>query len=93
MMETKDIPADIPRVPLFIDGGFVESQAETWFPVHDPSTNRLLSVVPQSTNEEVDRAIASAHHAFQTWRHTSLIKRQQCMFELTRLIRQNMVPS
>lgn len=28
----------VPKVPLYIDGKFVESKADTWMPVHNPVT-------------------------------------------------------
>jgi malonate-semialdehyde dehydrogenase (acetylating)/methylmalonate-semialdehyde dehydrogenase len=91
LMKTDDIPGGVNRVPMFVNGAFPQSSADTWYPVHDPSTNRLLSVVPQCLPDEVDQAVMEAHQAFPAWRRTTLMHRQQRMFELARLIRQHIV--
>jgi len=56
----------------------------------DPATNNLVTRVPQSTTEELQAAIRSAEKAFPAWRATSMIRRQQVMFRLTALVRENM---
>ncbi|KAL2416495.1 Methylmalonate-semialdehyde dehydrogenase [acylating], mitochondrial [Exophiala dermatitidis] len=74
----------------FIDNQFVPSQATTWIDLHDPATNNLVTRVPQSTDAELKAAVESAQKAFPKWRATSIMSRQQIIFKLTHLIRQNM---
>lgn len=74
----------------FIDNQFVPSQASTWIDLHDPATNNLVTRVPQSTDAELKAAVESAQKAFPKWRATSIMTRQQIIFRLTHLIRQNM---
>jgi malonate-semialdehyde dehydrogenase (acetylating)/methylmalonate-semialdehyde dehydrogenase len=57
----------------------------------DPATNSLVTRVPQSTTEELQAAVRSAEKAFPAWRATSIMRRQQVMFQLTALIQKNMV--
>ncbi|KAM0116355.1 aldehyde dehydrogenase (NADP(+)) ald6 [Aspergillus fumigatus] len=73
----------------FIDNEFVSSKATTWIDLHDPATNNLVTRVPQSTDEELRAAVASAEKAFPGWRATSIIARQQIMFKFVNLIRAN----
>ncbi|TGZ81885.1 Methylmalonate-semialdehyde dehydrogenase [Ascodesmis nigricans] len=73
----------------FIDNKFVKSSATTWFDLHDPATNNLVTRVPQSTPEELKAAVDSAAKAFPEWKKTSLLHRQQIMFRLVGLIREN----
>lgn len=73
----------------FIDNQFVESQAKVWIDLHDPATNNLVTRVPQSTDAELKAAVDSAAKAFPKWKATSLLTRQQVMFKLVALIRQN----
>lgn len=73
----------------FIDNQFVESQAKVWIDLHDPATNNLVTRVPQSTDAELKAAVDSAAKAFPGWKATSLLTRQQIMFKLVALIRQN----
>lgn len=78
------------RVPLFIGGKFVESRTEEWIPVHNPATQQVLSLVPQSTSEELQLALQAASDAFPRWRQTSIIGRQAVMFRLQALVRREM---
>ena len=77
------------RTHNFLDNKFVESKASKWIDLHDPATNNLVTRVPQSTDEELQAAVASAERAFPAWRATSLLHRQQLMFKFVALIREN----
>jgi len=73
----------------FIDNQFVPSKASTWIDLHDPATNNLVTRVPQSTDAELRAAVESAKKAFLSWRHTSILHRQQIMFKFVALIREH----
>ncbi|WKT45389.1 Aldehyde dehydrogenase domain [Fusarium oxysporum f. sp. vasinfectum] len=73
----------------FIDNEFVKSNTAEWIGLHDPATNYLVTRVPQSTNEELRAAVASAQKAFPAWRVTSIIAKQYIMFKFVGLIRAN----
>ncbi|KAF5356173.1 hypothetical protein D9756_004093 [Leucocoprinus leucothites] len=73
----------------FIGGQFVESKADKWLEVHDPSTQTVLSSVPQTTSEEFDQAVDAASHAFKSWSKTSVLTRQRFVLELQHLLRKN----
>jgi malonate-semialdehyde dehydrogenase (acetylating)/methylmalonate-semialdehyde dehydrogenase len=85
--DTIDNPADTPN---FLNNAFVPSTASEWIQLHDPATNRPVTRVPESTDEELQQAVDSAEHAFPAWKATSLLKKQQIMFRLAALIRENM---
>ena len=74
----------------FLDNKFVDSATSDWIDLKDPATNRLITKVPQSTSEEMKAAVDSAEKAFIPWKSTSIMSRQQVMFRLTALIRENM---
>jgi len=73
----------------FIDNQFTASKAIQWIDLNDPSTNNLVTRVPQSTDEELKAAVDSAQKAFKGWKETSLLARQAIMFKYTHLIREN----
>ena len=73
----------------FLNNEFVSSKTGQWIDLYDPATNNLVTRVPQSTTEELEAAVASAGKAFPAWRATSIMHRQQVMFKLTALIREN----
>ncbi|CCA69128.1 probable methylmalonate-semialdehyde dehydrogenase (acylating), mitochondrial precursor [Serendipita indica DSM 11827] len=77
------------KVANFIGGEFTESKATSWIDVHDPSTQTLLSKVPETTSEEFEQAVSAASEAFKTWSRTSVLTRQRFALELQHQIRQN----
>ena len=77
------------ETPWFIDNEFKPSATTEFIDVHDPATNKLLTRVPQNTDEELKAAVASAQKAFESWRNTTVLHRQQIMFRFVALIREN----
>lgn len=71
----------------YIGGQFSPSQADKWIDVLDPSTQTLLSKVPETTEEEFNNAVEVAKDAFETWRKTSVLTRQRFALESVHLIR------
>ncbi|KAL2133051.1 hypothetical protein VTI74DRAFT_2990 [Chaetomium olivicolor] len=86
---THDKIAEVHDTPFFIDNQFVQSKATEFIDLHDPATNNLVTRVPQNTDEELKAAVASAQKAFESWRNTSVLHRQQIMFKFVALIREN----
>ena len=85
------LSAAVPKVKLFIDGEFVESQATEHLEVRNPATQELLSLVPETTPEELKHASMVAQEAFHSWKKTTVLTRQKYMLDLQHAIRQNMV--
>ncbi|KAF8167752.1 methylmalonate-semialdehyde dehydrogenase [Crassisporium funariophilum] len=73
----------------FIGGEFVESKTNQWIEAHDPSTQTVLSRVPQTTDAEFKEAVDAASQAYKTWSRTSVVTRQRFVLELQHLLRQN----
>ena len=73
----------------FLDNDFVPSKTTQWIDLRDPATNNLVTRVPQSTDEELRAAVASAEKAFPAWRATSIMAKQQIIFKFTSLIREH----
>lgn len=73
----------------YVNNEFVESSASQWIDVHDPATNNVVTRVPQSTPQELTAAVDAAQEAFKTFRHTSVLSRQQIAFNFVKLIRDN----
>ncbi|XP_061389822.1 probable methylmalonate-semialdehyde/malonate-semialdehyde dehydrogenase [acylating], mitochondrial [Musca vetustissima] len=79
-----------PTTKMFIDGKFVESKTTEWIDVHDPATNQVVTRVPKCTKDEMQHALESNKNAFKSWSKTSILSRQQVMFKLQALIKENM---
>ncbi|KAJ7783625.1 methylmalonate-semialdehyde dehydrogenase [Mycena maculata] len=73
----------------FIGGEFVDSKTTDWIDILDPSTQTLLSRVPQTTSTEFEQAVDAASHAYKSWSRTSVLGRQRFALELQHLLRQN----
>jgi len=81
--------AGLRKAPLFIDGEFVESRGETTLPVTNPATQQLLANVTFATHDEVDRAVASAKRAFDSWRETPVPERARLMMRYQALLKEH----
>ena len=76
MMASHEVHAaayDLPR--LFIDGGWVDVEHRQTIDVIDPTTERVLGLLPAADDADVTRAINSATRAFATWRNVSALDR------------------
>ncbi|KAH7313976.1 Aldehyde/histidinol dehydrogenase [Stachybotrys elegans] len=79
-----------PDTPNFLNNTFVPSAASEWIRLNDPATIQPVTRVPESTDEELQQAVDSAERAFPAWKATSLLQKQQIMFRLVSLVRENM---
>src|SRR5690554_6988015 len=82
-------PKDVPRIPMLIGGELVQSQTTEWRDVINPATQEVVAQVPFCTREELDRAVANAKQAFDTWRNSSQGTRMRVMLNLQKLVRDN----
>lgn len=81
--------ATVEDTPYFVDNKFVQSKTDKFIDLPDPATNNLVTRVPQMTDAEMKAAVASAEKAFESWRNTTVLARQQIMFRFVQLIREN----
>ncbi|XP_012256248.2 probable methylmalonate-semialdehyde dehydrogenase [acylating], mitochondrial [Athalia rosae] len=79
-----------PAVKMYVDGKFVDSKTKEFVDVHNPATNAVISRTPKSTRDEMESAVTAAKKAFEKWRWSSVITRQQVMLKYQALIRANM---
>lgn len=81
--------ASVPRIKNFVNGKFVESKATSWIPLNDPATGKLRSMVPQSTQSELEEATASCATAFRTWREVPVQQRARVFIKYSEMLRAN----
>ena len=60
----------------YIDGAWVDSDGGTTWQVIDPSTEQPCTEITLGTPADVDKAVAAARRAFETWSQTSVEERQ-----------------
>jgi aldehyde dehydrogenase (NAD+) len=88
-MTTTDIDRTPPPVHLRIGG---ERIAVGTAGVHghvNPCTGQVDAEIPLAGPADVDRAVAVAHEAFQSWRHTPPAERRRLLLRLADLIEAN----
>jgi malonate-semialdehyde dehydrogenase (acetylating)/methylmalonate-semialdehyde dehydrogenase len=86
----------VPRFANFINGSFVtppplknnSSNNTEDIPLYDPSTNDLLSTVPNSSHTVVQEAVYAAKTAYATWSTTPVQVRQRLLAEYAHLLQQ-----
>lgn len=87
---SRSYASSAPTTKLFINNAFVESKTDKWIDVHNPATNEVVTRVPEATQGEMQAAVDAAKEAFPKWADTTVLTRQQIMFKLQQLIKQNM---
>ena len=66
----------------FIDGKFVDPADGQTEPVLNPATAEVIAHAPLSSPADVDRAVAAARRAFETWSNTTPGERALAMLKL-----------
>jgi malonate-semialdehyde dehydrogenase (acetylating) / methylmalonate-semialdehyde dehydrogenase len=77
------------KVPHYIDGRWVESNAREWSEIVNPATGESLGKVPISDAAEVTKAIDAAAAAYPAWRRTPPEDRIQPLFKLKNLLEEH----
>ncbi|WP_201607327.1 CoA-acylating methylmalonate-semialdehyde dehydrogenase [Psychrobacter okhotskensis] len=78
------------HVQQLINGQFVDSNTSEWIDITDPATQEVIAKVPQTTDDEINQAVAAAQTAFQTWRKTPITTRARIFLKYQALIRDHM---
>ena len=73
---------------LYIDGEFLAGDGRKTQPVTNPSTLEVLGQLPHATTADLDRALAAAQRAFETWRHSSPMLRSEILRKVGALTRE-----
>ena len=63
------------RDKLYIDGGWVPSAGSGTIDVVNATTEEVMGRVPEGAPEDVDKAVAAARRAFETWSSTPVEER------------------
>src|SRR5436305_7550597 len=65
------------RDKLYIDGAWVPSTGSDTIDVINSATEEVMGRVPEATSADVDKAVAAARRAFETWSTTSAEERSK----------------
>lgn len=72
---------------IYINGEWIDSVSKDRILVENPSNEEIIGSVPASMEEDVNRAVAAAKEAFQTWQFSSLEERISLLEKLLNELR------
>ena len=80
------------KYQMFVEGKYVDSSSNEFFPVFDPSNGETIGHVAKGTKEDAKLAIESARKAFENpeWRWMDATKRGRILYKLSQLIREKL---
>ncbi len=77
-----------PQLSLYIDGEFIQGGGRKEQDVINPATDQVLGKLPHASRADLDRALAAAQTAFESWRHTSPMERSKILRKVAELARE-----
>ena len=78
-----------PSYKLFIDGEFVGAEGGASLDVFNPATGEKISKIVDASKADVDRAVAAARKAFESFRRTSVYERSALLNKIADVLEQN----
>ncbi len=75
------------ELKMFIDGKFVENTSGNWIDVLNPSTEEVISRMPDGTVEDAQRAIDAAERAQEKWEKLPAVERAGYLIKIAQGIR------
>jgi 1-pyrroline dehydrogenase len=74
---------------MFVDGEFVDALSGETMEVLNPATGEVIAEVPRAAEEDVDRAVAAAEAAWESWREKTPKDRMELLLKLADVIEEN----
>jgi 1-pyrroline dehydrogenase len=74
---------------MFIDGDWADTQSEETSTVINPATEEGFAEVPMGGEADVDRAVAAARTAFETWSETTPAERSAMLWKFAQKVEDN----
>ena len=78
-----------PSYKLFIDGEFVDAEGGASLDVFNPATGEKISKIADASKADVDRAVAAARKAFESFRRTRVYARSPLLKKIADVLEQN----
>ena len=77
-----------PQLSLYIDGEFIQGGGRREQDIVNPATHEVIGKLPHATREDLDRALAAAARAFQSWKKSSPMERSKVLRKVAELARE-----
>jgi malonate-semialdehyde dehydrogenase (acetylating) / methylmalonate-semialdehyde dehydrogenase len=78
------------KLKNYINGEWIASSATDYWNVVNPASQEVMALVPSGTPADVDAAVKTAETAFAVWKRVPSGKRIQYLFQLKRLLEENL---
>jgi len=75
---------------MYIDGQWAEAVEGKTFPVHDPSTGKVIEEIPYATQQDVEKAVEAAKSAFErgVWSRLTPADRANILLKVADMLEQ-----
>ncbi len=77
-----EVQKEYGKLPLYINGRFVESETDYYQDVMNPAKDEVIAKVPFATKEEVDKAVEAAVQAYEKWKEVPIPTRMQYLYRM-----------
>jgi len=74
------------KIQNYIKGEFVNPIQDNWLDNYNPSIGEMYGQVPNSTKEDVEKAVEAAEKIFPKWSNTTLEERSKILSKIAALI-------
>src|SRR5687768_13829122 len=78
-----------PELALLIDGVWERGTGRETRPVLNPATGEIVGCLPLATAEDIDRAAAAAHQAFDAWKGETALTRARILSRVSTFLRRD----
>lgn len=74
------------KLKYYAGGKYIESKAEEYYEVYDPSTGAVTALAPKCTEKEVEEVIKIAKAVYESWSKVPVMKRVQVLYKVRQLL-------
>lgn len=74
------------KIKNYINGEFVDPISNDWLDNYNPSNGEIYGQIPNSNQEDVEKAVEAAEQAFPKWSNTTLEERSKILSKIANLI-------
>jgi len=67
---------------MLINGELVSADSEEWIQVENPATGEIVGRAPKAGSNDIDRAVASARRAFDSWSRETPSRRARLLYSI-----------
>ena len=78
------------KIQNYINGEFLPPVADRWIENYNPAIGEVYGQIPDSTKEDVEKAVEAAEKAFPSWSNTTLTRRSEILSKIADLIKEKL---